>query len=74
MSVDFEAGPNSRIAFTLTAEGHGSTPSTALDNARNNARIECGSKIIDRYLDTHRDVDSAMSSELAVACVNLDCE
>lgn len=65
MSVAFE-GPGSKIS--VTAEG--SSPK----KARDNARIDCGTKVIDRYLASHREVDDIMKDELALACVNLECE
>jgi hypothetical protein len=53
-----------------TAIGRGST---ALQ-AKENAREICGSKIIDQYYAQRGQIGADVEDDLALACVNLECQ
>ena len=53
-----------------TAIGTGSTHHEALENAR----LSCGSAMIDQYFAQRREIPDDVKEDLALACVNLDCQ
>lgn len=55
---------------TIEGIGHGSS----LLKARQEARLDCGMKLIDKRFSLQGDVSAAEEIELAAACVNLDCK
>jgi hypothetical protein len=53
-----------------TAIGKGKDHNKALENAR----LECGTRLIDQYFAQRRDIPEETKDDLALACVNLDCQ
>lgn len=53
-----------------TAIGKGPT----LSAAREEARLTCGTHMIDQYFAQRRDIPESAKDDLALACVNLDCQ
>jgi hypothetical protein len=53
-----------------TAIGRGKTVS----KAREEARLICGTKLIDQYFAQRRDIAEDTKDDLALACVNLECQ
>jgi len=53
-----------------TAFGTGDSPAKALENAR----LSCGSAMIDQYLAQRQQIPDDVKEDLALACVNLNCE
>lgn len=53
-----------------TAVGYGANKSIA----RENARELCGTKIIDGYFASRGSIDDSQVDDLALACVNLECQ
>lgn len=53
-----------------TAIGKGETKREALANARE----ICGEKIIDQYFAQRRAIAADVTDDLALACVNLECQ
>ena len=52
-----------------TAIGFGSTKL----EAKENARLKCGTSMIDQYFASRREVPEDVKDDLALACVNLEC-
>ena len=53
-----------------TAIGKGKTHS----QAREEARLLCGTKLIDQYFAQRREISDDVKDDLALACVNLECQ
>ncbi|MGZ3722169.1 MAG: hypothetical protein ACXVA9_04510 [Bdellovibrionales bacterium] len=53
-----------------TAIGKGKTHS----QAREEARLICGTKLIDQYFAQRREIAEDAKDDLALACVNLECQ
>ncbi|MBX3022279.1 MAG: hypothetical protein KF799_11455 [Bdellovibrionales bacterium] len=53
-----------------TAIGRGSS---AL-SAKENARLTCGEKMIDQYIAQRGNIPQDVADDLALACVNLECQ
>jgi hypothetical protein len=53
-----------------TAIGQGATKAEALENAR----LTCGTKLIDQYFAQRRDIPEEAVADLSTACVNLSCQ
>lgn len=53
-----------------TAIGRGETKAEALENAR----LTCGTKLIDQYFAQRRDIPEDAVGDLSTACVNLSCQ
>lgn len=53
-----------------TAIGHGNSKLAAKENAR----IICGEKLMDRHFAQRRDVSSDVTDDVVLACVNLECQ
>ncbi len=53
-----------------TAIGRGKT----LSAAREEARLSCGTHMIDQYVAQRREIPDDVKDDLALACVNLDCQ
>jgi hypothetical protein len=54
----------------VTALGQGATKL----EAKENARLLCGEKLIDQQFAQRRGIAADMTDELALACINLECE
>jgi hypothetical protein len=52
-----------------TAIGKGKTR----NEARENARLQCGTSLIDQYFSQRREISDSAKDDLALACVNLEC-
>ena len=53
-----------------TAIGYGST---ALE-AKEQARLNCGTNMIDQYVAQRQNIPESAKDDLALACVNLECQ
>ena len=53
-----------------TSIGFGKTKSAALEAAR----LNCGTHMIDQYFAQRRDIAEDVKDDLALACVNLNCQ
>ena len=53
-----------------TAIGRGNTRSQALEEAR----MVCGTRMIDQYFAQRREIADDVKDDLALACVNLECQ
>ena len=53
-----------------TAEGHGSTKL----KAKEEARLQCGMGLINGYTATRQNIPADKVDDLALACINLECE
>lgn len=53
-----------------TAIGFGKTKL----EAKENARLKCGTSMIDQYYASRRNVAADVADDLALACVNLECQ
>lgn len=53
-----------------TAIGHGHTKLEAQEQAR----LTCGTQLIDQYFAQRREIPEDVKEDLALACVNLDCQ
>ena len=53
-----------------TAIGKGETKSEALESAR----LDCGTKMIDDYIARRGQIPPEVIDDLALACVNLNCQ
>ncbi len=53
-----------------TAIGHGAT----MREAKEQARLNCGTQLIDQYFAQRRSVAADVEDDLALACVNLECQ
>ncbi len=53
-----------------TAIGRGKT----LSSAREAARLTCGTAMIDQYFAQRQNISDDVKDDLALACVNLDCQ
>ena len=53
-----------------TAIGHGKS----LSAAREAARLNCGTHMIDQYTAQRRDIPEDVKDDLVLACVNLECQ
>jgi len=53
-----------------TAVGHGKTKLEAQEDAR----LICGTSLIDQYFAHRREIAEEQKDDLALACVNLDCQ
>jgi hypothetical protein len=53
-----------------TAIGRGKTHAQAQEEAR----LICGSKLIDQYFAQRREIADDTKDDLALACVNLECQ
>jgi hypothetical protein len=53
-----------------TAIGRGKTHAQAQEEAR----LICGTKLIDQYFAQRREIADDAKDDLALACVNLDCQ
>lgn len=53
-----------------TAIGQGETKAEALEDAR----LTCGTKLIDQYFAQRRDIPDEAVDDLSTACVNLRCQ
>lgn len=52
-----------------TAIGYGKTKL----EAKENARLKCGTTLIDQYFAQRRDIPKSAEDDLALACVNKEC-
>ena len=53
-----------------TAIGHGKD----LNEAKDQARLKCGSELIDQYFAQRRKLAEDVKDDLVLACVNLECQ
>lgn len=53
-----------------TAIGHGKN----IKDAKEEARLICGTKLIDQYFAQRREIAEDTKDDLALACVNLECQ
>lgn len=53
-----------------TAIGHGKS----LKDAKEEARLICGTKLIDQYFAQRQQIPEDTKDDLALACVNLECQ
>lgn len=66
----FAAGHTCEIASGAgTAYGRGDTPAKALEEAR----MACGTALIDQYLAARGHIPESVIADLTVSCVNLPC-
>lgn len=42
--------------------------------AKENARLKCGTSMIDQYFASRREIPEDVKDDLALACVNLECQ
>ena len=46
----------------------------SLNEARENARLKCGTSMVDQYFAQRQAISEDVKDDLALACVNLDCQ
>lgn len=66
--------PSSYTCRIVTGYGTAIGRGTTALQAKENAREICGSKIIDQYYAQRGQINADVEDDLALACVNLECQ
>lgn len=65
--------PAKHTCRILTGYGEASGKGTSMREATENARLDCGTRLIDDYLARRGSIPADVEDDLALACVNLEC-